>query len=245
MTFKKIPNKLNNAFDPLKTSAAYDTVCFIKLAWDWAELTLRMSNIHSFIHITPCRLLIASLRLGVPPAPIPYPFPSPPPSTFHYSLPLFIACSRLHHTICNLHKVKMMHISVFLRQFAFIDFLWFSPHAHTHTRSVWRQCLRSSSSLRAALHVFWMTLSAAMQTFSNEHLVQIDWTQAQLTGQLCGCVSVRVCVCADSSFLAFYCMPITCYFFQLSFSHTAAQRVAPWISLESPLLNQSWHYALH
>lgn len=124
----------------------------------------------------------------------------------------------------------MMHISVFLRQFAFIDFLWFSPHTHTHTQThVWRQCLRSSSSLCAALHVFWMTLSAAMQTFSNEHLVQIDWTQAQVSGQVCVQVGVRVCVrvcagaflhAADASFLAFYCMPITCYFFQLSFCYS-------------------------
>lgn len=128
----------------------------------------------------------------------------------------------------------MMHISVFLRQFAFIDFLWFSPYAHTHTHT--RQCLRSSSSLRAALHVFWMTLSAAMQTFSNEHLVQIDWTQAQVTGPVCvcasGCASVPACVCgvcagaflhtAEASFLAFYCMPITCYFLQLSFCYSCA-----------------------
>lgn len=132
----------------------------------------------------------------------------------------------------------------------FFDFL----HTHTYTGTVWQQCLRSSSSLRAALHVFWMTLSAAMQTFSNEHLVQIDWTQAQVTGPVCVRVGVRVCqwVCG----LVHFCIlqkllfwnSIACQLLVISCNFlfaTAAQRVAPWISLEYPLLNQSWHYALH
>lgn len=115
--------------------------------WKWTELALVpcVSRIHSLIHTTPNRLLTASLRLGLgldsltPQSNSPSPFPF----LLATLLTPFIACSRLHHTFCNLYKVKMMHISVFLRQFAFIDFLWFSPYAYIH-----RHCMATVPALK-------------------------------------------------------------------------------------------------
>lgn len=230
--------------------------------WKWTELALVpcMSRIHSLIHTTPNRLLTASLRLGLgldsltpqSTSPLPFLFSQQPCLLLSLHAVDFIT----HFAICIKWKWCTFLFSYDnLPLLIFFDF----HHTHTYTGTVWRQCLRSSSSLRAALHVFWMTLSAAMQTFSNEHLVQIDWTQAQVTGPVCvcasGCASVPVRVCVVCVLVHFCILQkllfwhsIACQLLVISCNFlfaTAAQRVAPWISLEYPLLNQSWHYALH